>query len=64
MQKLMNKLLMMLTIFITQQGVKKNDSLYNQIKELGIDISKVGDGLNPQTVMKAVAKGYKLANNA
>ena len=44
-------------------GVKPNDSLFNQIKELGIDVSKVGDALNPQTVMEAVAKGYKLANN-
>ena len=44
-------------------GVKPNDSLFNQIKDLGINVKKVGDALNPQTVMEAVAKGYKLANN-
>ncbi|MHA1457504.1 MAG: oxidoreductase, partial [Promethearchaeota archaeon] len=37
-------------------GVKPSDSLYDQIKELGISVKKVGDALNPQTVLEAVAK--------
>ena len=43
-------------------GVVPDDVLYDQIKELGFAVKKVGDVLNPQTVMEAVAKGYKLGN--
>jgi hypothetical protein len=31
---------------------------------MGFEVMKVGDVLNPQTVMEAVAKGYKLGNTA
>jgi 2,4-dienoyl-CoA reductase (NADPH2) len=45
-------------------GVVPNDALYEEIKEMGFEVMKVGDVLNPQTVMEAVAKGYKLGNTA
>ena len=45
-------------------GVESDDSLYVQVKEMGFDVKKLGDALKPQTVLEAVAKGYKLGNAA
>ncbi|MFW9936230.1 MAG: FAD-dependent oxidoreductase [Candidatus Thorarchaeota archaeon] len=44
-------------------GVEPNDNLYNEIKQLGnVKVEKVGDAMKPETVMEAVARGYKLGN--
>jgi NADH dehydrogenase FAD-containing subunit len=45
-------------------GVESNDNLYQQIKELGtIEAEKIGDARKPETVMEAVARGYKMGNS-
>jgi 2,4-dienoyl-CoA reductase (NADPH2) len=44
-------------------GVESNDTLYKEAKRLGIyHVEKLGDALKPETVMEAVARGYKLGN--
>jgi len=44
-------------------GVQPNDDLYNEIKQLDtFHVEKVGDVMKPETVMEAVARGYKLGN--
>jgi 2,4-dienoyl-CoA reductase (NADPH2) len=44
-------------------GVESNDSLYKEIKDLGtIEVEKIGDARKPETVMEAVARGYKMGN--
>ncbi|MFX0057613.1 MAG: FAD-dependent oxidoreductase [Candidatus Hodarchaeota archaeon] len=44
-------------------GVEPNDTLYKAIKEsTSIQVEKVGDAVKPETVMEAVARGYKLGN--
>jgi len=44
-------------------GVRPNDDLYNKIKALKIKVQKAGDIRSPATVMEAVERGYKIANN-
>ncbi|MFX0027217.1 MAG: hypothetical protein ACFE8M_12455, partial [Candidatus Hermodarchaeota archaeon] len=45
-------------------GVKPNDSLYNELKELGtFKIEKIGDAKKPETVLEAVSRGYKVGNS-
>jgi 2,4-dienoyl-CoA reductase (NADPH2) len=45
-------------------GVEPNDKLYQEIKELGtIKVEKIGDARKPETVMEAVARGYKMGNS-
>ncbi len=45
-------------------GVVPNDSLFNAIKQLGtIDVKKIGDARKPATVMEAIHRAYKVANN-
>jgi len=45
-------------------GVEPNDSLYKEIKQLGtIQVEKIGDARKPETVMEAVARGYKMGNS-
>lgn len=45
-------------------GVVPNDKLANEIKSLGnIDIKRIGDARNPETVMEAVDSGYKVGNS-
>ena len=45
-------------------GVEPNDKLYQEIKELGtFKVEKIGDARKPETVMEAVARGYKMGNN-
>lgn len=43
-------------------GVEPNDSLSKEIKLLNIKVEKIGDARKPQTVMEAVARGYKIGN--
>ncbi|TFF98136.1 MAG: NADH:flavin oxidoreductase [Promethearchaeota archaeon] len=43
-------------------GVKPNDSLYEPIKDLGIDVEKIGSARKPETALEAVHRGYKMAN--
>jgi 2,4-dienoyl-CoA reductase (NADPH2) len=43
-------------------GVESNDSLYKEVKSLNIKVEKIGDARKPQTVMEAVARGYKIGN--
>ncbi|TKJ25812.1 MAG: NADH:flavin oxidoreductase [Promethearchaeota archaeon Loki_b31] len=43
-------------------GVEPNDSLSKEIKLLNIKVEKIGDVRKPQTVMEAVARGYKIGN--
>jgi 2,4-dienoyl-CoA reductase (NADPH2) len=43
-------------------GVKSNDYLYDEIKDLGIDVEKIGSARKPETALEAVHKGYKMAN--
>ncbi len=43
-------------------GVEPNDSLSKEIKLLNINVEKIGDARKPQTVMEAVARGYKIGN--
>lgn len=43
-------------------GVKPNDALYEPIKELGIEVEKVGSARKPETALEAVHRGYKMAN--
>ncbi|GAI60272.1 unnamed protein product, partial [marine sediment metagenome] len=43
-------------------GVEPNDSLSKEIKSLNIKVEKIGDARKPQTVMEAVARGYKIGN--
>ncbi len=45
-------------------GVEPNDALYKEIKQLGtIKVEKIGDARKPETVMEAVARGYKMGNS-
>jgi len=44
-------------------GVIPNDSLFKDIKALGIQVEKVGDVRKPQTVLDAIARAYKLGNS-
>ncbi len=45
-------------------GVEPNDKLYQEIKALGtIEVEKIGDARKPETVMEAVARGYKMGNS-
>ncbi|MHA1468870.1 MAG: FAD-dependent oxidoreductase [Promethearchaeota archaeon] len=44
-------------------GVVPNDSLFKDIKALGIQVEKIGDVRKPQTVLDAIARAYKLGNN-
>ena len=45
-------------------GVEPNDKLYKDIKELGtFRVEKIGDARKPETVMEAVARGYKMGNS-
>ena len=43
-------------------GVKPNNELFNQIKELGIAVEKIGDAKKPATVLEAVGVAFKIAN--
>jgi len=43
-------------------GVEPNDSLSKEIKLLDIKVEKIGDARKPQTVLEAVARGYKIGN--
>jgi len=43
-------------------GVEPNDSLAKEIKLLNMKVEKIGDARKPQTVMEAVARGYKIGN--
>jgi len=44
-------------------GVNSNNSLYKEIRALKIPVQKIGDARKPATVMEAVERGYKMANN-
>ncbi len=44
-------------------GVVPNDSLFKDIKALGIQVEKIGDVRKPQTVLDAIARAYKLGNS-
>ena len=45
-------------------GVEPNDSLYKEIKQIGtIQVEKIGDARKPETVMEAIARGYKMGNS-
>ena len=45
-------------------GVESNDSLYKEIKKLGtIQVEKIGDARKPETVLEAIARGYKMGNS-
>ncbi|MFX1499015.1 MAG: FAD-dependent oxidoreductase, partial [Promethearchaeota archaeon] len=45
-------------------GVEPNNELYTDLKQLGgLIIEKIGDARKPETVMEAVSRGYKLAND-
>ena len=45
-------------------GVEPNDSLYKEIKQLGtLQVEKIGDARKPETVMEAIARGYKMGNS-
>jgi 2,4-dienoyl-CoA reductase (NADPH2) len=45
-------------------GVEPNDALYKEIKQLGtIKVEKIGDARKPETVMEAIARGYKMGNS-
>jgi len=43
-------------------GVKANDSLFKEIRSLGIEVQKIGDARKPATVLEAIDKGYKIGN--
>ncbi|MHA1439432.1 MAG: oxidoreductase [Promethearchaeota archaeon] len=43
-------------------GVRPNDSLFKEIKNLKIPVQKIGDARKPATVLEAVERGYKMAN--
>jgi hypothetical protein len=43
-------------------GVKPNDNLYEPVKELGIEVEKIGSARKPETALEAVHRGYKMAN--
>ncbi len=44
-------------------GVRPNNSLFSEIKSLGIKVNKIGDVRKTATVLEAVQRGYKVANN-
>ena len=44
-------------------GVIPNDSLFKDIKDLGIQVEKIGDVRKPQTVLDAISRAYKLGNS-
>lgn len=45
-------------------GVEPNNVLYKEIKQLkNIELEKIGDVRKPQTVLDAVHRAYKIANN-
>jgi len=45
-------------------GVEPNDALFAQIKQLeNIKVQKIGDVRKPETVLEAVHRAYKVANN-
>ncbi len=45
-------------------GVEPNNILYKEIKQLNnIELEKIGDVRKPQTVLDAVHRAYKIANN-
>ncbi|MFX0153409.1 MAG: FAD-dependent oxidoreductase [Candidatus Hodarchaeota archaeon] len=45
-------------------GVEPNDSLFKEIKQLeNIKVEKIGDARKPETVLEAVHRAYKIANN-
>ncbi|MFO8020060.1 MAG: FAD-dependent oxidoreductase [Promethearchaeia archaeon] len=43
-------------------GVKSEDSLYDDVKDLGIKIKKIGDARKPETVLEATYRAYRIAN--
>ncbi len=43
-------------------GVKPNDALYEELKDLGIESQKIGDARKPETIVEATARAYKIAN--
>jgi 2,4-dienoyl-CoA reductase (NADPH2) len=43
-------------------GVKPNDALYEPVKELGIEVEKIGSARKPETALEAVHRGSKMAN--
>ncbi|MGV9197733.1 MAG: FAD-dependent oxidoreductase, partial [Promethearchaeia archaeon] len=43
-------------------GVKSKDTLYDQVKDLGLTIKKIGDARRPETVLDATHRAYKIAN--
>lgn len=45
-------------------GVEPNNLLYKEIKQLeNIHVDKIGDARKPETVLEAIHRAYKLANN-
>jgi len=45
-------------------GVEPNDSLFKEIKQLeNIKVEKIGDARKPETVLEAVHRAYKIAND-
>jgi 2,4-dienoyl-CoA reductase (NADPH2) len=45
-------------------GVEPNDLLYKELKRLqNIQVQKIGDVRKPETVLEAIHRAYKLANN-
>jgi len=45
-------------------GVEPNDTLFKEIKQLqNIKVDKIGDARKPETVLEAVHRAYKIANN-
>jgi 2,4-dienoyl-CoA reductase (NADPH2) len=45
-------------------GVEPNDTLFKEIKQIGnITAKKIGDARKPETVLEAVHRAYKIANN-
>jgi 2,4-dienoyl-CoA reductase (NADPH2) len=43
-------------------GVKSNDGLLKEIKNLGFEVQKIGDAKKPATVLEAVGTAFKIAN--
>ena len=45
-------------------GVEPNNLLYKELKQLeNIQVKKIGDARKPETVLEAIHRAYKLANN-
>ena len=45
-------------------GVEPNNALYKEIKQIeNIKVEKIGDARKPETVLEAIHRAYKIANN-